>query len=124
MCLYEDNKENIYIGTDGGGINIINTKNKQITIFTTSNGLAGNVIFQIFKDSTNNLWVATGTGLSLKDGNAFINFTVESGLITDSIFQIIEDANARFWLSSSKGLLPQVLLTFKVMQKSLSKDTH
>ena len=46
MCLYEDNRGLLWIGTDGGGICIMKD-GKIVSVLTTKDGLAGNVILKL-----------------------------------------------------------------------------
>lgn len=51
--------EDIWVGTNGGGLLCYNLKNKTIVPFTTSDGLPSNYIMAIQKDSLQRLWVST-----------------------------------------------------------------
>lgn len=53
--------------------------------FTVKDGLAGNIVFSIQFDEKNNLWIATGGGLSYYDGKKFTNYTTENGLPVNRI---------------------------------------
>jgi hypothetical protein len=48
-------------------------------------GLAGNLVFSIQFDEKNNLWIATGGGLSYYDGKKFTNYRTEQGLLVNRI---------------------------------------
>lgn len=48
-------------------------------------GLAGNLVFSIQVDEKNNLWIATGGGLSYYDGKKFTNYRTEHGLLVNRI---------------------------------------
>ncbi|MBN2617330.1 MAG: hypothetical protein JXR64_03335, partial [Spirochaetales bacterium] len=104
MCLYEDKRGNLYIGTDGNGINILNLYNGSIDSVSTDNGLAGNVIFKFLPDDEGLLWISTGNGVSRFDGKNYFNFNVGNGLASDSIFQIIEDNSGRLWMTNNQGV--------------------
>lgn len=56
--------------------------------FTMEDGLAGNWVMGIRPDEKNNLWIATGAGLSYYDGKKFTNYTVEQGLLANRISSI------------------------------------
>lgn len=105
MSLYEDYNGVIWIGTDGGGIYLM--ENEQlIRKITTEDGLAGNVVFKINQDKDKNYWICTGTGISCyeKVNNKFVNFTTAEGLGSDSIFQMIVDDNNYAWMLSNRGI--------------------
>ena len=107
MWLYEDDKQQIWAGTNGGGVNII--KDEKVIKHYSSNenegGLAGNVIFKIVKNN-DNIWVATGTGLSkyIEETDSFVNITSRNGLGTDSVFQMIVDYTQTVWMTTNKGV--------------------
>ncbi len=115
MCIEEDKEGNICVGSDGQGIYIIN-KNYEVKNITKNDGLAGDVIFKIFKDKDNNIWIATNEGVSLYKNNKFYNFDSKDGFVADSIFQIIEENNM-LWFTSSKGV-------FAIKKESLIKDAE
>ena len=105
MCIYEDNKGQIWVGTDGGGIYILKDK-KIVKHYTTANGLAGNVIFKVLPIE-GHLWIGTGTGLSkyLEESDSFFNFNSKNGLGTDGVFQMICDYTKTAWFTTNKGIL-------------------
>ncbi len=105
MWLYEDSQQQIWVGTNGGGIYVL--KNEEIVNhFTTNEGLAGNVIFKIIEDN-GLMWIGTGTGLSRMDieNESFVNFNSQNGLGTDSVFQIFADYTDTVWMLSNKGII-------------------
>ena len=51
-----------------------------IRVYTTADGLAGNTIDRIVRDSRGYLWFCTREGVSRFDGYQFQNFGVEQGL--------------------------------------------
>ena len=111
MCLYEDKLGQIWVGTDGGGIYILN-KYSIVKKLSTQEGLAGNVIFKINQDKKENFWICTGTGISMLTTDitnnfidmSFHNFTSADGLQSDSIFQMIPDNSNIVWLISNRGI--------------------
>lgn len=103
MCIYEDAEGKIWCGTDGGGVFVLNNK-KIESVFTTGNGLAGNVIFKISKVADDELWICTGTGLSRYKNGQFFTFNYANGLGTDSVFQILDDFTGTVWMTSNRGI--------------------
>ena len=56
MAIYKDTHNVVWIGTDGGGIFLM--QNERIfRHITSSDGIAGNVIFKITQDQNNNFWI-------------------------------------------------------------------
>jgi signal transduction histidine kinase len=53
----------LWIGTDGGGLNRLNTVTEQFTSLTTKDGLPNNVVYSILTDTSLQLWMSTNNGL-------------------------------------------------------------
>ena len=114
MCLYEDTEGQVWIGTDGGGVYVMEN-GALIDKITTTHGLSGNVIFKILQDEKETFWICTGSGISRfnkqKDtlvskslrGDVF-NYNSEQGLGTDSIFQLLVDYTGKAWMISNRGI--------------------
>lgn len=58
----KDSHGNLLVGTWGGGVNILH--NGHWEYLTEENGLADNIVFSIYEDSKNYLWISTYNGLS------------------------------------------------------------
>lgn len=67
--------------------------------YTMSDGLPGNSIKCLFKDSRGLLWIATETGLCTYDGSEFKIIGSEKGLKYNLIWAITEDDKKNIWLS-------------------------
>ena len=83
LSILEGQENSIWIGTYGGGLNHLNTKNEFFKTYTEENGLANNAIYGLLKeDDSTKLWVSTNFGLSRFDitSNTFQNFTENNGL--------------------------------------------
>ena len=80
-CIYEDEDENYWIGTEGQGLVFYNQSNKSTTNYGISQGLPNEVIYSILPDK-NNLWISTNQGLSKLnlDTEKIVNFDVSDGL--------------------------------------------
>ncbi len=66
--IFEDSKNNIWIGTAGGGISQYIPKNNKAKAhfkpYTSANGLAGDFVSGILEDKHNNLWISTESGIT------------------------------------------------------------
>ncbi|MFH2095627.1 MAG: two-component regulator propeller domain-containing protein, partial [Bacteroidota bacterium] len=78
LSLCQDKKGFLWIGTNGGGVNIYD--GQVFRNLTTDDGLAGNLIYCIVQDSKGNMWFGTDQGISMFDGNTFRTFSIENGL--------------------------------------------
>jgi signal transduction histidine kinase/DNA-binding response OmpR family regulator/ligand-binding sensor domain-containing protein len=63
-CLYTGSPNQLWIGTNGGGLNLCNLEKKQIDVFSIEDGLPSNFIYGIFSDNKGRIWLSTekGTG--------------------------------------------------------------
>jgi len=78
MVIYEDKQENLWIGTEGGGLNNFNRDSGKFIRYVHDPDKPGtipnNEVKSIFEDSQGNLWVGTvGGGLCLFDGRPEIS---------------------------------------------------
>ncbi len=64
ICLAEDKKNNIYLGTGNGGLIKIDAQ-KRITNIYSNSSLFSNTITSIQIDNQNHLWVGTNKGVNL-----------------------------------------------------------
>ena len=88
-------------------------KNEEvINHITSSDGIAGNVIFKITQDSDNAFWICTGNGVSrCNDFDPTAEFKVpyetitsEQGIGTSSVFQVMFDTQNNLWMTNNHGI--------------------
>ncbi|MBL0046870.1 MAG: SpoIIE family protein phosphatase [Bacteroidetes bacterium] len=95
--LCEDALGNIWIGTKTGVALFDGKKFRRIHDF----GLDSLVIYSIYCDKKNNIWIATfGNGLIKYDGKSYTHYRKNNGLPTDSIFTIIQDTDENYWIGT------------------------
>ncbi|SFD10488.1 hybrid sensor histidine kinase/response regulator transcription factor [Algibacter pectinivorans] len=110
-CLVKGTNDQIWVSMDGGGIDIIDTKNlnfKHVNISSTKHysGLTSNYIQTIFIDSKENIWAGSwdnGYYVLKKDSNKFKNVNVENSkgdLGSNAILSITEDQDGIIWMGS------------------------
>lgn len=106
--IAEDSFENLWIGTFGSGLFILDKQLNLVQHFDTYNGFLSNTINHIFKDSKNQMWIATGEGLVFfpkEDKSSTYNIISENeGLINSHIRAITEDNENNIWISTNKGI--------------------
>lgn len=90
--IKKDSKNNLWIGTEGGGVNVMDIKNKKFRAFTEKDGLSNNRVCGLLIDELDNIWISTTNGLSkfipppakhLFDENhkgEFRNYNINDGL--------------------------------------------
>ena len=81
-CIVEDDRKNLWIGTQEGGLLLFDRITHQFKRFTMDDGLAGNTVLRLLQDKRGYLWMSTYDGLSRFDTNkkVFRNFSVTDGL--------------------------------------------
>lgn len=101
--IVEDKDGKVYVGTFGGGVNII-YNNYKIKHLSKKNGLAIDNIYYLFNDSENRIWVGTTIDKIqvIKDGKLF---NINSSIENSSIFvrKIIEK-NGEIFFATTKGI--------------------
>ena len=63
MLFNDDNT--VWLGTEGGGLNLYNMRTRTTRTFTTKEGLPSDDVYSLQMDSRGRLWVSTGKGLAL-----------------------------------------------------------
>jgi len=120
FSVLEDRKGNFWFGSVGSGVYYydgISFRN-----FTTKDGLANDVVTNIYEDITGHIWFSTGSGASRYDGKSFRNFKMkevptptDADSVRGSVYQhplpegswmhndvnaIVEDKTGKFWFGT------------------------
>ncbi len=110
--ITEDADENIWVGTDGGGLCQFDRSRKIFTekfvhIEGDSTSISGNRIVSLLIDSKKRLWIGTATGINLllPDGHSFRSLSLKEGLQSDVVFAMEEDDHGKIWFSTAKTLV-------------------
>lgn len=105
---YIDNK--LWIATRGG-INIYNPQNQSLEILDESDGLASNECRYIFKDSRDNVWIATNDAgvhvYNLESKKFTTHYHTKSSkynISDNNVWHVAEDNNGYIWLATLNGL--------------------
>ena len=101
-CSEIDKDQNIWFGTNGGGVSRYD--GVKFINYTTSQGLANNTVYSIAEDRKGNMWFGTnGGGVSCYNGTRFVNYTDKDGLPNNTIYDITEDKNGHMWFCTKGG---------------------
>ncbi len=118
--LYEDKEGDIWYGTWGGGLGIIDVQKDQHYVFNRTSGnyqsLSSDIVLCIFEDNSGHLWIGTkGGGLNcspirfLKQNiGSFASYNFDSNvelcLSHNDVYCIYQDSNEDIWIGTGNGL--------------------
>lgn len=111
LCLHEDGKGTIWIGSNGHGMYRCKRNADTLAVtrtYTVADGLANNTVKGIVTDNQGMLWIATSYGLSLFNPatGVFNNFYSSDGLLCSQFYfnGAARDKQGNIFLGSEKGL--------------------
>jgi len=106
--IYEDQSGMLYVGTRGGGLNIIHPATGKTKVLNSRNGLSNNAVLSIGQDHDRNVWVGMdGEGIDMIEagsGKVFHfpeDFENKNDLLFSSVYSICVDAFNGIWLGTS-----------------------
>ncbi|MFW6326932.1 MAG: hybrid sensor histidine kinase/response regulator transcription factor [Bacteroidota bacterium] len=121
-CILMDNEKNLWLGTDQGGINMLNAKTGLWQYYTIENqpGLSSNLIKDLIVDQNGNLLAATSRGIAIfrkrnHDNSVFLDdithqflgeyeHEVLSRLQNSNVEQLFIDYHGDLWIGTSSNL--------------------
>jgi signal transduction histidine kinase/ligand-binding sensor domain-containing protein/CheY-like chemotaxis protein len=101
LAITEDRRGALWLGTLNAGL--VQIENGTVRRRTVADGLAGNHVRVIHEDKAGRYWIGTDQGLSVLEGDRFVNYHKADGLAGDFVFSIREDADGTFWIASFDG---------------------
>lgn len=113
-CIEEDSKGQIWVGTNGAGVNVLNKERKVVVRYTPNPTDAHDVklpingyIRDIKEDRKGNIWIAThGGGIAIynpSNGQFTIYSTSNSKLPNDKVLSLLEDSQGHIWVGTKGG---------------------
>jgi len=96
-----DHEDAIWAGTWGAGVSRYADGNW--TTFTTSDGLAGDVVYSMAQGPDGDYWFGTNNGLSRFDGSNWKTYGVQDGLLGVDVYAIAITANNEIWVGTKGG---------------------
>lgn len=113
----EDEKGNVWIGTNGGGLVYFDRRANRFTQYRHDpkdpHSLGSDVIVNLYIDRKGVLWIGTyHGGLNRFDGHRFARYTHDAldpaSIPDNSVWEIYEDTRGRFWVGTLKAGLAQL----------------
>lgn len=106
-------KQNIVVGTYGGGLSLFNTATGKWRNYNIPQGLADQFVYDFQQVSNGDVWIATWSGANRVIGGELDNpakwqtFNVENtagGLPNDWVYGFEESADGSLWFATEKGV--------------------
>lgn len=100
--IVDDRDDSVWAGTWGGGVG--HYDGKSWTNYTSSDGLAGNIVYSIAQDNNGMLWFGTNNGLSRYDGKSWITYDTHTGLLDNNVYAIAPTPSGELWVGTKNGV--------------------
>ncbi|MCP5053959.1 MAG: helix-turn-helix domain-containing protein [bacterium] len=104
LSLYEDSRQTLWAGTDGGGLSRFDNETRQWTTITTKNGLSNNTIRAITEDHRHHLWAGTDNGLNQIADGKISRYNMDDGLSGLSVTTLAAGRGNTLWIGTNSGL--------------------
>jgi ligand-binding sensor domain-containing protein/AraC-like DNA-binding protein len=103
LSLYEDRWGNLWVGTYGGGLNVL--RDGKFDFLTEEDGLTSDYTTAIYEDAKKTLWIGTsGGGLNQVKEEEIITYTKKDGLSSNYIQSLCDDREGNLWIGTNNGL--------------------
>ena len=113
LSLLTDNDNNLWIGTELGGLNKLNLTTHQLLKMRHNpkdeNSISSNLVTAVFEDLNGKIWVGTNRGLNELENNAFKHHLNPNTFVNT----IVNDGRETLWIGTGEGLI-----SFNTMTKS------
>ena len=107
-----------FIGTNSEGLVKYNRKKNSVIQITAENGLASNLVNEVYAETKSIVWVATNAGLDrvsfIGDEYTIQHFGIEDGLIDNDITDVYVH-NGTIWIGTRTGLYSISKLDFETI---------
>ena len=113
VTICEDSKGYLWIGTQNGGLSILEQKIEKFYNYKFEAGsntsLSDNSLYDLFKDNKGNMWIGTfshGLDFVNIDENKFTHYTsstLNNSLSNNSVLAFFEDAKNNLWIATDGG---------------------
>ena len=92
----------IWAGTWGGGVSKFD--GKAWSNITKKDGLSGNMVYAIARDSKGVFWFGTDDGVSRYDGKTWRKYGRAEGLLDSAVYAIAAVPNGDIWVGTRRGV--------------------
>ncbi len=104
-AIIEDKKSNIWIGTNGGGVHVINPKGQVVSTLTRekTGTLTNNYIRSLMEDRHGHIWIGSYGGINIYNpsNNKFVPLSDEARQLKRHLTTaLLEDSRKRVWIGT------------------------
>jgi ligand-binding sensor domain-containing protein/signal transduction histidine kinase len=103
LALLKDRDENLWFGTDSGGL--LRRSQGVFSSLDRGEGRANQAVTALFEDREGNLWIGSDSGIERLRDSPFVSYSVPEGLPEDGGSPLFADSDGRLWFSSLQGEL-------------------
>jgi len=106
ISIHESTDGKLWLGSNGGGIIIVDPNNGQTTELTVKDGLAQEQVYDIKQTNDGAMWIATHGGISkyeIETGR-FQNYDNRDGLLGSTFNSLLYTTSNKFLVGGVKGL--------------------
>jgi ligand-binding sensor domain-containing protein/serine phosphatase RsbU (regulator of sigma subunit) len=96
----EDSKGNYWYATERG---LYKRTGNSLTQYNIESGLVDNYVNAVLEDKDHNIWVGTTAGISIFDGQTFINYPADS-LPNELCTGLAMDSTGNIWVATEGGI--------------------
>ena len=104
-AIAEDVDGNLWVGTDGGGLDRLTDGKFSAFRKQEGDGLPSDTISSVYADTNGVVWIGTPAGLARLDHGKWTRYGTKDGLHSNKIGYLLEDAAGYLWIGSSGGLM-------------------
>ncbi|MGN6642685.1 MAG: ligand-binding sensor domain-containing protein, partial [Verrucomicrobiota bacterium] len=98
-CLGEDREGNLWVGTGGGGLNMLHAR--RVKMLNAPDNWLGRAVLSVAPSDNGGLWIATeGAGIYHSQGTEVKPIPQNSNLPTSVFWSVLEKSNQSVWLGS------------------------
>jgi signal transduction histidine kinase/ligand-binding sensor domain-containing protein len=100
--LLRDRDGGLWIGTHQHGL--IHVHNGRTDVFTTSDGLSGDISCSLFEDREGNVWYGSTRGLDRFRELGVTSISTKQGLSSDAVQSLVAGKDGTMWVATRDGL--------------------
>ncbi len=116
-AVIEGKKGELYICTNGGGINIL--KDGKFDSLNISDGLASNIVYAALLSRSGKIYFGTSAGISIYSDKKFSTFDESKGLSNNRVTSIFESKDGTIYFSTAGGV---TTIKNGIIKRITSKD--